>query len=246
MLNISTSTDLNDLFSSSMYQLMNNPSVWDARQTPRILSYNNLLIAESTSFKFDLSHTGFTKTRWARYVHQYLDPEKLSQWLDGLKHISKRGDNLFRSKDAVRRPREHAHGSCWLGLSFRAMPPTLVLYSRVAEFPTRAALELTMCHKVGEEIKQRMGMTEPIKLVWFISSLFLSCLHIVPWLAHNGMLEETYNRTDLVGHFVGHQLDHIAKGNVKYGPTKRMAKRLSQFNEGTVVPVPIKNLSLWV
>jgi len=245
MLNVQTS-NLNDLFTTSMSELMNNPQHWDAQQTPRLLSYSNLLQAESTSFDFDLSHVGFTKTRWARYCHQYLDKEALDVWLENLKYISKRGDNLFRSKDAVRRLREHAHGSCWLGLSYRNQPRTLVLYSRVAEFPTRAALELTMCHLVGQEIKKRLGNDEPIRLVWFISSLFLSCLHMLPWLARNNILEETYARDDPVGHFVRHQIDHIAKGNVRYGPTKRMARRLEQLREGIVVPVPIKELSLWI
>lgn len=245
MLNLKA-TDLNNLFNLSMDRLMNDMSTWDAQQTPRILSYNNLLQAKSTSFDFDLSLTGFTKTRWARYCHQYLDKEKLEGWLEGLKYISKRGDNLFRSKDAVRRPREHAHGSCWLGLSYRGSPPTLVLYSRVAEFPTRAALEFTLCHKVGLEISERLNLTEPIHLVWFISSLFLSCLHMLPWLAHNGILESTYKRGDAVGHFVRHQIDHIHKGNVHYGPTKRMAKRLQQISEGITKPVPIGNLSLWI
>ena len=245
MLNLKAS-NLNDLFNQSMDWLMNNPSIWDAQQTPRLLSYNNLLFADSTSFDFDLSHTGFTKTRWSRYCHQYLDKDQLRLWLDNLKNISKRGDNLFRSKDAVRRPREHHHGSCWLGLSYRNSPPTLVLYSRVAEFPTRAALELTLVHKVAQEIISKMNPTQPVQLVWFVSSLFLSCLHMLPWLAHNNILEETYNREDAVGHFVRHQIDHINRGNVHYGPTKRMAKRLEQFREGTVKPVPIENLSLWI
>ncbi|GAJ11125.1 unnamed protein product, partial [marine sediment metagenome] len=57
MLNLKCN-DLNDLFSVSMDQLMNHPYTWDAQQTPRILSYNNLLFADSTSFDFDLSHVG--------------------------------------------------------------------------------------------------------------------------------------------------------------------------------------------
>jgi len=239
-------SSLNSLFNLSMDTLMNDQSAWDAQQTPRILSYNNLLFSDSLDFSFDLSHVGFTKTRWARYCHQYIDKEALHVWLDNLKHISKRGDNLFRSKDTVRRPREHAHGSCWLGLSYRSSPPTLVLYSRVAEFPTRAALELTLVHKVGLEIAERLHPEEPIHLVWFISSLFLSCLHMLPWLAHNGILESTYSREDPVGHFVRHQIDHINRGNVRYGPTKRMAKRLEQFREGTVKLVPISRLGLWI
>jgi len=245
MLNLQA-TNLNTLFTQAMDQLMNNPSVIEAAQTPRLLSYNNLLFADSLDFEFDLSHVGFTKTRWARYCHQYIDEDHLSEWLEGLKTISKRGDNLFRSKDAVRRPREHHHGSCWLGVSYRGSPPTLILYSRVAEFPTRAALELTLVHKVGLEITERLELEEPIRLTWFISSLFFSCLHAIPWLARNGILESTYDRKDTVGAFVRHQIDHINRGNVHYGPTKRMAKRLEQFNEGTVKPVPIKNLSLWV
>lgn len=245
MLNLKAN-DLNDLFDKSMSLMLNSNSWVDAAQTPRLLSYNNLLFANSTSFDFDLSHTGFTKTRWSRYCHQYLDKDQLHIWLDNLKNISKRGDNLFRSKDTVRRPREHHHGSCWLGLSYRSLPPTLVLYSRVAEFPTRAALELTLVHKVGQEITSRTNPTQPIQLVWFISSLFLSCLHMLPWLSHNGILEKTYNREDPIGHFVRHQIDHINKGNVHYGPTKRMAKRLEQIRDGVVKPVPIRGLSLWV
>lgn len=246
MINNLKGDNLNHLFSISMGCLLNRPHVWDALQTPRILSYNNLLFSTSLDFSFDLSTVGFTKTRWARYCHQYIDPDQLQIWLDNLKNISKRGDNLFRSKDTVRRPREHAHGSCWLGLSYRNSPPTLVLYSRVAEFPTRAALELTLCHKVGLEITKRTNPTQPIQLVWFISSLFLSCLHMLPWLANNNMLESTYNRKDPVGSFVRHQIDHINRGNVKYGPTKRMAKRLEQIREGTTKPVPIEGLSLWI
>ena len=246
MINYLKADNLNDLFLKGMDLMMNDPHTWDAQQTPRILSYNNLMLSDSTSFDFDLSHVGFTKTRWARYCHQYLDKDQLDIWLDNLKNISKRGDNLFRSKDIVRRPREHAHGSCWLGLSYRSFPPTLVLYSRVAEFPTRAALELTLCHKVGLELTKRLGLTEPVHLVWFISSLFLSCLHALPYLARNNLLEETYNRKDQVGSFVRHQIDHINRGNVRYGPTKRMAKRLEQIRGGTVIPVPIEGLSLWI
>lgn len=238
--------DLNDLFTESMKELMDNREHWDAIQTPRILSYENLLHAESTAFDFDLSHVGFTKTRWARYCHQYIDPKELDTWIEGLKYISKRGENLFRSKDAIRRKREHFHGSCWLGLSYRSQPSTLVLYSRVAEFPTRAILELTMVHKVGKAIQERLELNKPPALSWFISSLFLSCLHMLPWLSINGVLDETYKRNDPVGHFVRHQIDHIAKGNVKYGPTKRMAKRLEQIEAGTLVPVPIKNLSIFI
>jgi len=240
-------SSLNDLFNSSMRVLMepNSPAV-EAAQTPRLLSYNNILKADSLSFDFDLSHVGFTKTRWARYCHQYLDKDQLESWLEGLKYISKRGETLFRSKDAVRRPREHFHGSCWLGLSYRSQPPTLVLYSRVAEFPTRAALELTLCHKVGLELQERLKPTQPIHLVWFVSSLFLSCLHMLPWLSRNGILESTYNRQDPIGAFVRHQCDHIARGNVRYGPTKRMAKRLEQIKAGTVIPVPIEGLNLWI
>lgn len=245
MLNLQAA-NLNELFDRSMAQLMNNRRTWDAQQTPRLLSYNNLFQANSLDFSFDLSHVGFTKTRWSRYCHQYIDKDQLHIWLDNLKYISKRGDNLFRSKDAVRRPREHHHGSCWLGLSYRSTPPTLVLYSRVAEFPTRAALELTLCYKVGLEIQQRLNPTQPVQLVWFISSLFLSCLHMLPYLSINNILEETYNREDAVGHFVRHQIDHINKGNVHYGPTKRMAKRLQQIREGTTKPVPIEKLSIWI
>ncbi len=244
MLNVQ-GKDLNDLFDKSMDTLMNNPSTWDAEQTPRILSYNNLLFSDSTNFTFDLSTVGFTKTRWARYCNQYLDKESLTEWFDILNSISKRGENLFRSKDAIRRAREHHHGSCWLGLSYRGTPPTLVLYSRVAEFPTRAALELTLASKVGAEIKAKLQLPGEIKFVWFVSSLFLSCLHLLPYLAHRGKLEETYLRKDSVGHFVRHQVDHINRGNVKYGPTKRMAKRLQQYNDGVTVPVPIESLSLW-
>ena len=240
-------TNLNDLFNQAMDQLMNNKSTWDALQTPRILSYNNLFKAESLEFDFDLSKMGFTKVRWPRYVHQYINPLDLRVWLDGLMGISKRGENLFRSKDAVRRPRGHRHGSCWLGLSYRDTPPTLVLYSRVAEFPTRVALELTMVHKVGLEISEKLGHPlSSIRFVWFISSLFLSCLHMLPYLAHEGTLDEVCHREDAVGKFVKHQVDHIAKGNVKYGPTKRMAKRIVQFNAGETKSVPINDLSLWV
>jgi len=246
MLNIGA-TNLNHLFTYSLDLLMNDPMSHDAVQTPRILSYNNLLRSTSLEFDFDLSHVGFTKTRWPRYCHQYLDKEALSDWLEGLVHISKRGENLFRSKDAVRRPREHRHGSCWLGLSYRNLLPTLVLYSRVAEFPTRAALELTMVHLVGKEISKRLGHPlSSIHLVWFVSSLFLSCLHLLPLLTRNGELEEVYARKDNVGEFVRHQIDHINRGNVRYGPTKRMAKRMQQVRDGTVVPVPIKELSLWI
>jgi len=239
-------SDLNSLFKSSM-DIMLNTSGWeDAFQTPRILSYNNLLFSESTDFTFDLSHVGFTKTRWARYVHQYIDRDQLDIWLNNLKGISKRGDNLFRSKDAIRRPREHHHGSCWLGLSYRSLPPTLVLYSRVAEFPTRVALEFTMVHKVGLELKERLNLTQPVQLVWFISSLFFSCLHALPYLAINNLLEITYSRKDSIGSFVRHQCDHIARGNVRYGPTKRMAKRLQQIQDKTVKSVPIDKLSIWI
>jgi len=247
MLNLKVEGNLNELFSTCMGIMLSGNYSWaDAKQTPRLLSYNNLLHAGSLDFSFDLSHVGFTKTRWARYCHQYLNKEQLETWLEGLKTLSKRGDDLFCSNDAVRRPREHAHGSCWLGLSYRNSPPTLILYSRVAEFPTRAALELTLCHKVGLEISERLELDEPIKLVWFCSSLFFSCLHVIPYLAVNGILEETSSRGDAVGHFVKHQLDHMAKGKVKYGPTKRMQKRLEQVRAGTLKSVPISKLSLWI
>ena len=246
MLNLQ-SNNLNNLFDLSMSTLMEDPTSHDAVQTPRILSYNNVLRSTSLEFNFDLSHVGFTKIRWPRYCHQYLDKDSLKEWLDGLGEITRRGENLFRSKDMVRRPREHRHGSCWIALSYRDIPPTVVLYSRVAEFPTRAILELTLVHKVGVEISKRLGhKLSDIHLTWFISSTFLSCLHLLPYLERNGNLMEVYEREDSVGSFVRHQLDHINRGKVKYGPAKRMAKRILQIREGTTIPVPIKKLSLWV
>jgi len=247
MFHIYQSTDLNDLFDKSMGLLMDEPSTHDRKQTPRILSYSNLLMSSSLEWNFDLSTVGFTKTRWPRYVHQYFDLESLKGWLNSLPEISRRGENLFRSKDAIRRPREHKHGSCWLGLSFRMDPPTLILYSRVAEFPTRAALELTMVHKVGQEISSRLKIPlNTIHLVWFISSGFLSCLHLLPYLQSRGLLDEAYHRDDTVGEFIRHQVDHIKKGNVVYGPTKRMGKRVEQMKAGTVIPVPVESISIWV
>lgn len=246
MLNLEAN-DLNDLFDKSMDKLMNDNSTWDAQQTPRLLSYNNVLKSNSLDFDFDLSSVGFTKTRWSRYVHQYINGDQLHEWLESLRTISSLGEDLFRSKDMTRRPREHKHGSCWLGLTYRNEPATIVLYSRVAEFPTRAALELTLVNKVGQEIAIRTGkVIQDIHFTWFISSLYLSCLHMLPWLSVNGHLEEVKLRNDPVGHFVRHQTDHIAKGNVKYGPTKRMAKRLVQIENGTRIPVPIEGLSLWI
>lgn len=247
MLQIPKSTDLNDLFNKAMSEMMNNPTHWDAQQTPRLLSYNNILMSDSLDFDFDLSTVGFTKTRWSRYCHQYLDPAHLTEWLESLRTISNLGEDLFRSKDMVRRPREHKHGSCWLGITYRNEPATVVLFSRVAEFPTRAALELTLVNKVGQEIASRTGKSiKDIHFTWFISSLYLSCLHMLPWLSVNGHLEEVKLRNDPVGKFVKHQTDHIAKGNVKYGPTKRMSKRLDQIAAGTRIPVPIEGLSLWI
>ena len=246
MLRLKIKGDLNKLIEKAMYKLINDKSVMDAKQTPRILSYDNILQADSTDFDYDLMKVGFTKVRWPRYLHQYLDKEKLIDWLESLQYMSSKGDSLFRSKDMVRRKRDHKYGSCWTALSFRRNPPTLVLYSRVAEFPTRAVLELTMAHKIAEEIRKVLEINENVHFTWFISSLFLSCLHMVPYLAQRGELEEIKNRDDIVGKFIGHQLDHIAGGRVKYGPTKRMQKRLEQFKAGELKSVPIKDLSLWV
>jgi len=247
MLHILKSTDLNNLFDRAMDEMMNHQEHWDASQTPRLISYNNVLMSNSLEFNFDLSHTGFTKTRWSRYCHGYLDKDQLHEWLESLKLISNRGESLFRSKDMVRRARDHRYGACWIGLSYKNEPATLTLYSRVAEFPTRAALELTLVNKVGQEIATITGRgLKDIHFTWFISSLYLSCLHALPYFEINGVLEEVSKREDAVGHFVSHQLDHMAKGKVKYGPTKRMQKRLEQQRAGVRVPVPIDNLSLWI
>lgn len=226
--------DLTALWGGVTHKLLFDPEVWDGQKPPRLLSLPNLLIAETHSLDADLATVGFTGARWTRFINRYLELERYWDWVDRARAAHGVTSLLFRTRDKIDRNRDHTGGECIVAMSYRPEPSTLTIYSRETEFPVRGLLDAALAHLSAQAI--RGG--GPVAVHWLIGGIQVSLLHIIPYLATLGMLDEVMALDSKSGRYLRYMTEHLTKNNanLRYGPAKRMLKRWTNIASGNHYP----------
>jgi len=134
-------------------------------------------LADSFSFDYDLAGLFHTERRWNQLAREYVDPEALELWLDGIEaklSLRKRGVAVMRTRSQTARRNAGAAwrtwGSCMLAYSFRRIPaPTITLHSRTSYFGFLAPLDIGTAYVAAQEVSERIGIpVEDMQFAWHI------------------------------------------------------------------------------
>lgn len=119
-------------------------------------------IGMSETAEFDLNigrDLWVTPSRWNTLIRQYVDPQRLFEWLEGVKDIAtyNRGICALNFSDVQRtvvasnaRANRRKWGGCMRYLTYRAFPkPTVTLYSRTSYLGYIGGLDMLCAHKLA-------------------------------------------------------------------------------------------------
>lgn len=116
-------------------------------------------LADTANFSLDIGRDLWvTPSRWNTLIRQYVDAEKLFNWLEGIKDIAtyNRGINALDMQPVQRtvvasnaRANRRKWGGCMRMLTYRAFPkPTVTLFSRTSYFGYIGGLDMLCAHKL--------------------------------------------------------------------------------------------------
>lgn len=140
-----------------------------------------------------------TTSRWNTLIRQYVDPERLFKFLEGIKEIStyKRGiaamdTNEVKATIVASNPRANRrkHGSCIRMFTYRAFPrPTLSMYSRTSYLGYIGALDLLLGNKIAQMACDMIG--EGLKLSdmsfrWHLEVAQIHSFKSMAWMFSSG------------------------------------------------------------
>lgn len=229
--------------------IQNDGKTVDKAWSPRLFSFNNLLRSRSAEFNFDFSWVGLTRPRWARFLHSYVDRDDLVEFLDKVRLLRRGAEvGLYTRRDTA-----HDWGSCLMGVSFMAVPdPHVSVFSRTSSFAQTGIVDLAFAHIIAREAGRISAIPlNRISINWYCSSLFISTLHIIPYLTYAERIDEilALAKSDPTNKFAEYAsklyLKYFeARKETPYGPTIRMVKRHDQISSGTLASTPIESLDL--
>lgn len=237
---------------------LNNKLLWSKEEDVAYFSSldtmvgDGLGIADSAEYKLDIGQDIWvTPNRWNTLIKQYLDPERLFAWLEGVKDIStyNRGITALDMNEVKRtvvaanaRANRRKYGGCMRMLTYRAFPrPTVTLYSRTSYLGYIGALDMLLAHKVielaadmiGEGLKvsdfQFRWHCEVFQLHGFKSAAFVFASgqdHLLsePWPTKKYGPLEQYVTWTLMRNWWKRMMKHDANG-LKYNEMKYSAEK---------------------
>jgi len=153
----------------------------DIVSTVDVQMHNILGMADSMEWDFDLKDLWLTKSRWSMLVRQYIDPDRLMEWLTkSATLIGREGRGVATMRTNEVKPRGgkatgHSNkesrrwGSCMLSISYKAMPRRqITLHSRTSYMGYLSALDLTVAWMCGVYLAKMMGVPiNTISFCWF-------------------------------------------------------------------------------
>lgn len=125
-------------------------------------------LANSAEFNLDIGKDLWvTPSRWNTLTRQYVDPERLFNWLEAVKDIStyNRGITAMDMQSVQRtvvksnaRANRRKHGGCMRMITYRAFPqPTVTLFSRTSYLGYIGGLDMLLAHKLIEQACDMIG-----------------------------------------------------------------------------------------
>lgn len=226
---VATFDNLTDLLHKTVERLIMDPSVWDFSGSYRRLSFNNVLMSKSCSFSLCLSEVGLTKSRWTKLIRQYRVslPEK---------EFGPGSEVVIPLKFIKGVTPGHERGPCLLGITKRK--DGLVFYSRSSFVPDRMALDLCLAY----HLSKYFWSPGDAKFTWFIGTLHLQPIWLIPYLYSRGILEESIKGP--FGKEIKYFLEKMEMGIYNFKPLTRKWRRLKEMREGKVKKCPIESLKL--
>ena len=144
------------------------------------------VLAMSDSCDYDLNigqDVWLTESRWSTLIRQYVEPEWLFKFLDGVKEVSTYGRGIIAMDmkrveptvvESNKRANRRKRGSCMRFMTYRAFPyPTISLYSRTSYIGYIGSLDLLLAHKIVELAADMIGeglKVEDFRFRWHIEA----------------------------------------------------------------------------
>jgi hypothetical protein len=152
-------------------------------------------LADSCEYSINIGKDlWLTLSRWNTLIRQYIDPERLFKFLEGVKDIStyKRGivamdTNIVKPTVVASNPRANRrkHGACIRMLTYRAFPrPTLSMYSRTSYLGYIGALDLLLANRIAAMACDMIGEGLQLKDMAFRWHIEVAQFHGFKSLAH--------------------------------------------------------------
>lgn len=167
--NIAIADDMTDLWHKA-----NDSLLWADKEDLAYWSSLDSMISDcmgvANSGAFDINigkELWVTESRWNTLTRQYVDPERLFQWLEGVKQIStyNRGIVALDMNPVQRtvvksnaRANRRKWGGCMRMATYRAFPqPTVTLFSRTSYLGYIGGLDMLLAHKLIELAADMIG-----------------------------------------------------------------------------------------
>ena len=170
----------------NLWKQINDSIIWaDADDLSYASSLDSMIsdcmgIARQATYNLDIGKDIWvTPMRWTTLTRQYVDPERLFQWLESVKEIStyNRGITAMDMQGVKRtvvasnaRANRRKHGGCMRMVTYRAFPqPTVTLMSRTSYLGYIGGLDMLLAYKLIELACDMIGdglKPEEFQFVW--------------------------------------------------------------------------------
>jgi len=224
----------------------------DKQIRPSVFSFNNLMMSRSCRYDFDLGLVGLTPTRWPRLINDYVNRNELAAWFPKIKTLNRGRELLFpfnRVKPVVReRMSNYNYGACLLGLTYRAYPPKVTLFSRATNVAQIGAIDLALAHSFAWHIADYMGNieVEEMEFAWLNSNSYLMAITTLPFLVSHGRLQEVLDGDFLITRDTKNLMRYFDEvPEPKYAPITRIRKRIAYILDGSYQRVPVRHFRLF-
>jgi len=224
----------------------------DTQIRPSVFSYNNLYISSGCTYNLNLGMVGLTPTRWPRLINDYVNRNKLGQWFPKLKRLNRGREMLFPFNEVKPVVREkmsnYNYGACLLGITYRAYPPKVTLFSRATNWAQIGALDLALAHSFAWHIADYLGniTTDEIEFAWLNSNTYLMAITTLPFLVSHGRLLEVLDGDFLISRDTRNLMKYFSDvREPRYAPITRMRKRIAYILDDCVQQVRVNKLRLF-
>ena len=224
----------------------------DIQIRPSVFTYNNMYLSKTCRYKLDMGMVGLTPTRWPRLINDYVNRNKLAAWFPKLKDLNRGREMLFafnEVKPVVRaKMSNYNYGACLLGITYRAYPPKVTLFSRATNWAQIGALDLGLAGAFAWHIADYMGniTRDEIEFAWLNSNTYLMAITTLPFLVSHGRLLEVLKGDFPISRDTRNLMKYFSDvPEPKYAPITRMRKRIAYILDGRSQRVPVDQFRLF-
>lgn len=222
--------------------------------------------ADSMAYEFDLGRElWLTKSRFTSLKRDYIEPTRLDYLRKQVEELPDRRVATAQMMCRIKGERSHGDnwisykwGNCVFAFAFRTEPePEFSMFSRTTLITRMGGMDLALAYHVAKEIAEvRDEDVEDYKFAWYVSTLYHSSLHAMPYFYAHGHHLNMYDwdpQDYPVMKAMHRQLeynDRLDKEErvIKHGTRERLRKQRRKFQADEdaqiAVPCPVDSLDL--